>query len=153
MLRQMVPKVHARNCVHTWTQTCSLCRSPRLLSEISQTEVCTPVCHVMQQAYHTQNTPELLHRCLMPTNRARSVGVHVSLGLCTQRGFKVCRKPKNCSVRALRLICMCTVETLGAAPDELWNIQRGKNKVGKSLKHFRSHLEQNPTRDIGRDVQ
>lgn len=52
--------------------------------------------------------------------------VHVSLELCTQKGFKVCRKTKHCSRCALVLICIGTVETLGAALAELWNIQRGK---------------------------
>lgn len=79
-----------------------------------------------QQACHTQNTPELLLRCPVPTNKGHSVGVQVSLELCTQRRFKVCRKTKNHSRCTLVLICMCTVETFGAALAGLWNIQRGK---------------------------
>lgn len=84
-----------------------------------------------QQACHTQNTQELLLRCLMPTNRTHSAGVQVPLELCAQRGFKVCRKTKNRSRCALVLICMCTVETLGAALAELWNVQRGGKNIGK----------------------
>lgn len=85
-----------------------------------------------QQACLTENTPELLLRCLVPTNRAHSVGVQVSLELCTQRGFKVCRKTENRFRCTLVLICLCTVETIGADLAELWNIQRGKN-VGNQI--------------------
>lgn len=91
-----------------------------------------------QQAYHTQNTPKLLLRGLMPTNRAHSVGVHVSLELCTQGRFKVCRQTKNCSRSTLVLLCMCTVETLRAALAELWNIQSGGG--GESRKKATDHI-------------
>lgn len=131
-------------------QNCSLFRSPRLLSEISQTEVCTSVCHV-------SNKPTI-HR----THQNHSTGVWcLQTGLiqweymchwcCAHRGDSRCAGSLKTALHVLYGWSACG-NTWGCS-DELWNIQKGKNKVGKSLKHFRSHLEQNPTRDIGTDLQ
>lgn len=87
----------------------------------------------------------------MLTNGSRSACVGVSLALCRRRGSKARRKPHNCRACAVRLVCTCTVETSGTALAELWNSQRGKKKESrkKSLKCFRSHLEQIPSGDRG----
>lgn len=98
-------------------------------------------------AEYTKITVWVTHACKSTAGSAVQ-GCHQHSG---------CRGDPRCAggcytycVCAVLLICMHIMETSGAALAGLWNIQKKKKRQEKkSLKHFRSQMEQIPSRDGG----
>lgn len=98
-------------------------------------------------AEYTKITVWVTHAC---KSTAGSACARMSPAQCLQRGPKVCR-------RLLHLLSVCCVADLHAHHGNIWGCSgwtveySGKKKKGRkrSLKHFRSQVEQIPSRDGG----